>query len=78
MQADSELLIRQLQRRYRLRAENLPPLFEEPQAFPQSFDSVPLTRVPREQNVLADRLADRALDAVRRGRCNPRKAADAL
>lgn len=61
--ADSQLMIRQLQGRYRVKAENIKPLFNQAKSL---LDSLNLTYrfhdIPREQNSLADELANQAMD----------------
>jgi ribonuclease HI len=61
IRADSELLIKQLKGVYRVRNENLKPLYLEAKRL---LGSVPsrLEHVPREMNVRADELANQALD----------------
>jgi ribonuclease HI len=65
--SDSELLVRQLTGRYRVREPRLQALAEEVRrllaALPGGFE---IRHVPREQNRRADALANRALDAGRR------------
>ncbi len=60
--AESELLVRQMPGRYRVRAENLRPLFEEALRLARSFHRFSITHVPRERNKAADRLANRGAD----------------
>ncbi|MFA5894147.1 MAG: ribonuclease HI family protein [Candidatus Shapirobacteria bacterium] len=61
--ADSQLMIRQLQGRYKVKAENIKPLFNQAKSL---LDSLNLTYqfsdIPREQNSLADELANQAMD----------------
>jgi len=64
VQADSELLIRQLQGRYRVKNEGLRPLFIEAQALLAGYDEVELVHVRREFNKAADALVNAALDAA--------------
>jgi ribonuclease HI len=61
--SDSELLVRQLTGRYRLRSEGLRPLFEQAQKLLLRFDNWQLNHIPREANTRADQLANKALDA---------------
>jgi ribonuclease HI len=63
LRADSQLVIRQLEGRYRVKNAALRPLFEEVRALLASYDEVVLEHVPREQNVEADMLVNAALDA---------------
>ena len=67
VQADSELLIRQLQGRYRVKNEGLRPLFVAAQALLAGYVDVELVHVRREFNKDADRLVNESLDAVEAG-----------
>jgi len=60
--ADSQLLIRQLGGSYKVKAENLKPLYQEARALLERFDDVRLVHVPREQNKDADEMSNRAID----------------
>lgn len=61
---DSELVIRQLLGRYKVKHPNLKPLFAEVVALiAQSFPHITYTHVPREKNKLADALANQAMDS---------------
>ncbi|MFN7974441.1 MAG: ribonuclease HI family protein [Acidobacteriota bacterium] len=62
LRADSELLIRQLEGTYRVKASHLRPLHDEAMRLLRGFSKVKLTHVPREKNALADRLANEAID----------------
>lgn len=61
--SDSELLIRQLNGQYRVKAVNLQPLYHQALALISQI-SPPITfkHTPREGNVLADQLANQAMD----------------
>lgn len=63
VQSDSELLVRQIQGRYKVRNEALIPLYREALARLGRFDHVHIFHVPRTRNAGADGLANRALDA---------------
>ena len=63
VRADSQLMIRQLEGRYRVKAAHLRPLYEEARALLSEFEEVDLGHIPREQNVDADALVNAALDA---------------
>lgn len=63
VRADSQLVIRQLEGAYRVKNAGLRPLWEQARRLLLQFDSVTLTHVPREENVLADSLVNEALDA---------------
>jgi ribonuclease HI len=60
--SDSELLVRQLEGRYRVKNPGLQPLFREAQSLLARFDRARVTHVRREQNREADALANRAVD----------------
>jgi ribonuclease HI len=65
VRADSQLVIRQLEGRYKVKNEGLRPLYEEARLLLQEFDEVDLEHVRREFNVDADTLVNAALDAAR-------------
>ncbi len=60
--SDSELLVRQLAGRYRVKNPGLQPLFREASALLSQFERSRVTHVPRERNREADALANRAVD----------------
>jgi ribonuclease HI len=60
--SDSELLVRQLAGRYRVKNPGLQPLFREAQGLLARFERARVTHVPREQNRAADALANKAVD----------------
>ena len=60
--ADSELLVKQMNRVYRVKHPNLRPLYEKALGLTRRFDSVEFTHVYREANKLADALANEAMD----------------
>jgi len=60
--SDSELLVRQLAGRYRVKNAGLLPLFREAQSLLARFESARVSHVPREQNREADALANKAVD----------------
>lgn len=61
---DSELVVRQMQGRYKVRNAGLKPLHARARLLATRFASLQLEHVPREQNSIADRLANFALDAA--------------
>ena len=61
--SDSELVVRQVTGRYRVRNAGLREIFEQIQKLLLGFDGWQITHVPREQNTRADELANLALDA---------------
>jgi ribonuclease HI len=60
--SDSELLVRQMAGRYRVKNPGLQPLYREASTLMARFQRIRITHVPREQNREADALANRALD----------------
>lgn len=68
VRADSELLVRQLEGRYKVRQPHLRPLFEQAKRLLAHYDEVDVAHVRREQNTDADALVNAALDAAARGR----------
>jgi ribonuclease HI len=60
--SDSELLVRQLAGRYRVKSSGLLPLFREAQSLLARFETARVSHVPREENREADALANRAVD----------------
>lgn len=69
LRMDSELVVRQLAGRYRVRNPRLAPLYKRFLDLRSRFERVTVVHVPREMNREADRLANQALDqAARPGR----------
>ena len=64
--ADSELLVKQLHRQYKVKNAGLAPLFVQVWNLAQSFSSCTFRHVRREQNKAADRMVNAAIDARRR------------
>lgn len=60
--SDSELMVNQLRGVYKVRNENLQPLFEKAQRLIGQLDWFEIKHVLREQNRDADRLANEAMD----------------
>lgn len=61
--SDSQLLVRQLQRVYKVKSPNLKPLFESALSLINKIDiPVTFTDIRRESNQLADSLANQAMD----------------
>lgn len=63
LRSDSQLLVRQLQGAYKVRSPRLRPLHREALRLLEGFSHVEIQHVRREENVHADRLANRALDS---------------
>jgi ribonuclease HI len=62
VESDSELLVKQMRGLYKVKSEELHPLFERAKKMSQGFDSFRIEHVYREQNREADALANQALD----------------
>ena len=62
LRLDSELIIKQLKKEYRIKAENLKPLYKKVRELLDAFTTVVYTHVPREDNKEADTLANEAMD----------------
>jgi ribonuclease HI len=65
VRADSELLIRQLLGKYRVKSEGLRPLHQQASELLRRFESIDLVHVRREQNAEADRLANEGIRNAR-------------
>jgi ribonuclease HI len=61
---DSELVVKQLHGKYKVREQNLQQLIGEVFRLMKSFSRIEFTHVPREKNQLADKLVNEALDEV--------------
>jgi ribonuclease HI len=61
IRADSELMIRQLSGRYKIKSVILRPLYLEAAQLLGQFESVTLKSIPRELNTAADKLANDAV-----------------
>ncbi|MBE0416429.1 MAG: ribonuclease HI family protein [Coriobacteriia bacterium] len=62
---DSELIVRQMTGRYRVKNDGLKEPFARAKALMGRFDHVSFVHVPREENTEADRLANEAMDERR-------------
>lgn len=62
VRSDSELLVRQMQGRYKVKSADLRPLYERARKLANGFAYFAVEHVPREQNSQADELANIALD----------------
>jgi ribonuclease HI len=62
VESDSELLVRQMQGRYKVKSPELRPLFERARKMSQAFECFRIEHVYRERNAEADALANEALD----------------
>jgi ribonuclease HI len=62
IRSDSDLLVSQLQGRYKVKSPDLGPLFLDALRLLREFDRYAVVKIPREQNTAADALANRAID----------------
>jgi ribonuclease HI len=60
--SDSELIVKQRNRSYKVRSKQLKMIFREVNNLEKNFKSVSYRHVPREDNCAADLLANRAID----------------
>jgi ribonuclease HI len=61
LRSDSELVVNQLNGRYKIKSTTLRPFYLQVAQLLGQFEKVAVTYVPREQNTEADRLANEAL-----------------
>lgn len=61
MRADSELIVRQINGRYRVKNAKLKPLYQKVIELKNRFNSFSITHIPRNLNKEADRLAGEAV-----------------
>ncbi len=62
---DSELVVKQLKGEYRVKNKDLAPLFVRIHNLKLGIKKVEFFHIPREQNKIADRLANKAMDRAR-------------
>ena len=62
---DSELVVKQLNREYKVKNKDLAPLFLIIYNLSLNFKRISYTHIPRERNSVADRLANEAMDRGR-------------
>lgn len=62
VRSDSELMCRQLNREYRVKSDNLRPLYDEARDLLRRFEASRIEHISREENTEADTLANRAID----------------
>lgn len=67
VRSDSELLVRQMQGMYRTKARHLKQAAERARALARGFAGVTFVAIPRERNLEADLLANKAMDETERG-----------
>ena len=63
LNSDSELVVKQLKGRYRVKKAALKPLHQKMRQLLDSLEDFTVTHIPREQNTEADSLANKALDS---------------
>jgi ribonuclease HI len=59
---DSQLVVEQMNGNYKVKSENIQPLFTEIQRITDQFKSFSIKHIRREQNQLADKLANDAMN----------------
>ena len=64
VESDSQLLVRQLNGLYRVKDEKLKRLHQKASSLLRQFQAYRIIHVPREQNRVADKLANRAIDSA--------------
>jgi ribonuclease HI len=64
IESDSELLVKQMRGQYKVKSDDLRPLFERAKKMSQTFEMFRIDHVYREQNREADTLANEAMDEV--------------
>ena len=62
LRADSELMVKQMRGEYRVKNENIKPLYEEAKALVRTLSKIKFEHVRREYNTVADALANEAID----------------
>jgi len=62
VRGDSQLVIRQISGQYRVKSENLIPLFNEARKLCENFEKLSFKWVEREENSYTDSLSNRALN----------------
>lgn len=65
IRSDSELMVRQLDGQYKVKAANLKPLYDQACSRLARLEDYSIRHVPREENRHADALVNQALDAAR-------------
>ncbi len=63
VKSDSELLTKQLTGEYKVKNDNLRPYYEMFQHIARGFKEVKIMPIARENNVIADKLANKAIDS---------------
>jgi len=63
--SDSQLMVRQMNGRYRVKNEGLKPLYAKAKSLAEGFGEFSIAHVSRDRNKQADRLVNMALDSKR-------------
>lgn len=61
IKADSELMVKQLKREYKVKNPDIQVIYTQAQGLIERFSSIQFQHIPREQNKRADQLANMAL-----------------
>ena len=61
MRSDSELVVRQINGKYRVKKASLKPLYQKVKQLQSQLAGFTITHIPRQQNIEADSLANMAL-----------------
>lgn len=59
---DSKLAVEQMNGQWKVKSENVRPLFREARILADQFAKFTISHIPREENAFADSLANRAMD----------------
>jgi len=59
---DSELIVKQLNKIYKIKNKDLKPLFDRIITLSENFSKISFSHIPREKNKEADKLVNQALD----------------
>ncbi len=60
--SDSELVVKQINGEYRVKKATLKPLYQQVKQLQGQLKDFTITHIPRQQNIEADKLANKALD----------------
>lgn len=72
--SDSELLVRQINGQYKVKSEQIKPLFQQAKTLLENFHNWKVIHVLREKNKAADKLANQALDLGHDVESQPKQA----
>lgn len=62
---DSKLVVEQMNGNFKVKSENVRPLFEDVKRIASQFKSLKFSYIPRAQNKMADKMANEAMDRKR-------------